>query len=280
MSRRYLNLGCGSRIHPDWENVDFYPTAPGVRVHDLHKRTPYADETFDVVYHSHVLEHFQRPAALRFLRECCRVLKPGGVIRIAVPDLERIARLYLEALEKASRGEPGWAENYEWMVLEMYDQCVREETCGALTEYLNRSSFANMDFVLQRWGVCAKRVVQVLRGSGASNENASARAKIAWDYILRSPGEVLRNKLVRLLLGPAGWEALRVGRFRREGEVHMWMYDHYSLGELLEKAGFAQPQQVGPTESRIPDWADFYLDAEPDGQVYKADSMYMEAVKP
>jgi hypothetical protein len=58
------------------------------------------------------------------------------------------------------------------------------------------------------------------------------------------------------------------------------MYDRYSLGKLLKKAGFTNPQQVGPSESRIPNWANFNLDTDANGRIYKADSMYMEAIKP
>jgi predicted SAM-dependent methyltransferase len=274
-----LNLGCGSRFHPDWENIDMHPYGAGVRVHDLTKRTPYGDETFDVVYHSHVLEHFPKKQALSFLQECRRILKSGGVVRVVVPDLERIARLYIEALEKASNGVPGWAENYEWMVMEMYDQTVREESSGGVTEYFSRNSIPNRDFILLRWGAFAVPYMSKSQGSAISRQGVSPQAKTAWAYVFRNPGKVLRSKLLKLLMGEKDWEALRIGRFRRTGEVHMWMYDFYSLGKLLESAGFNNARRVGPTESRIPNWSSFHLDTEPDGQVYKADSMYMEAVK-
>lgn len=108
--------------------MDFVATAPCVRAHDLRLGIPYADESFDVVYHSHLLEHFPKKAAPPFLRECRRVLKRGGIIRIAVPDLEKIARAYIEAFEKASHGIPSWREKYDWMMLELYDQTVREQS--------------------------------------------------------------------------------------------------------------------------------------------------------
>lgn len=272
---KYLNLGCGDRFHPDWENVDFYATGPNVRVHDLRKRTPYPDASFDVVYHSHVLEHFPRDAALILLQECYRLLKPGGIIRVAVPDLERIARLYLEALEKARR-EPEWHSNYEWMVIEMIDQCVREQSRGALIDYFKQDPLPNWNFISERMGAYGDSFAPSV-GGGQESTSASA---IAWGYVLRSPGRVIRRKLEKLFLGRSDFEALQVGRFRRSGEVHMWMYDAYSLGKLLERSGFKTPQRVGPTESRVQDWATFHLDSEPDGRTYKADSMYMEAVKP
>jgi len=273
--KTHLNLGCGDRFHPDWENVDFYPTGPNVRVHDLYKPLPYATGTFDAVYHSHILEHFPRQQAFSLLRECNRVLRPGGIIRVAVPDLERICRLYLETLEKASAGEPEWAENYEWMVMELFDQCVREETCGALTDYFRKNP--NMDFVVQRWGSYVLPLRERLLAKASQD---ALPTRTAWQYVLRHPLTVLRYKLTKSLLSKTDREALQIGRFRRAGEVHMWMYDRFSLARLLETAGFTQPQRVGATESRIADWAGFNLDTEPDGRVYKADSMYMEAFKP
>jgi predicted SAM-dependent methyltransferase len=277
---KYLNLGCGDRLHPDWENVDLYPTGPGVRVCDLRKRTPYGDETFDLVYHSHVLEHFPRQAAFGLLQECHRVLKRGGVIRVVVPELERIARLYLEALDKAAQGEPGWDHNYEWMVMEMFDQCVREGSHGAFVEYCQQDPIPNPDFILQRYGAYGNTFLEGFRRRQPAPKAVPSGSQKAWAYILRNPGTVALNKIARILIGQANWEAFRIGRYRRSGEIHMWMYDRYSLAKLLEKAGFANAQQVGPAESRIPDWTRFNLDTDSDGRTYKADSMYMEAVKP
>src|SRR5690606_18378616 len=74
-------------------------------VHDLSKGIPYEDNSVDAVYHSHTLEHIDRnlddPAngpGLLFTKECRRVLKPGGVLRIVVPDLERRCLAYVESL--------------------------------------------------------------------------------------------------------------------------------------------------------------------------------------
>ena len=58
------------------------------------------------------------------------------------------------------------------------------------------------------------------------------------------------------------------------------MYDRYSLARLLRDSGFRDPVRREANESLIPGWTKFNLDTEPDGTVYKPDSMYMEAVKP
>jgi ubiquinone/menaquinone biosynthesis C-methylase UbiE len=63
--------------------------------HDLTYGIPFPDATVDFVYSSHFLEHLNRPAGIRLLRDCYRVLRPGGAIRICVPDLEKAVQFYL-----------------------------------------------------------------------------------------------------------------------------------------------------------------------------------------
>src|SRR6478609_4023952 len=82
--RPYLNLGCGDKFHADWTNVDIAPHDPRVLTHDLRLPLPFEDESFEAVYHSHVLEHIPRAEARRFIGECWRVLVPGGVLRVVV----------------------------------------------------------------------------------------------------------------------------------------------------------------------------------------------------
>lgn len=57
------------------------------------------------------------------------------------------------------------------------------------------------------------------------------------------------------------------------------MCDRYSLAQTLEKAGFNSARKLGAAESAIPAWTSFNLDTEPDGKVYKPDSLYMEATR-
>ena len=74
-------------------------------------------------------------------------------------------------------------------------------------------------------------------------------------------------------------EATRLGQFRMGGEIHMWMYDRFSLAQALREVGFENIVQLGPHVSNISDWNVYELDVR-DGNVYDPTSLFMEAVKP
>jgi len=81
----------------DAGNLDFaaFCRANGIRWADAVSRIPHATATVDAIYASHMIEHLDRREARLFLQECRRVLRPGGVLRLAVPDLSVTVRDYL-----------------------------------------------------------------------------------------------------------------------------------------------------------------------------------------
>lgn len=107
----------------------FAELPPNIVVHDLAKGVPYPDGSVDVVYHSHLLEHLDRPVAEGFMREVARVLRPGGIQRIVVPDLEGVCRRYLEHLEKC-KADPAERARHDERVAELLEQSVRREAYG------------------------------------------------------------------------------------------------------------------------------------------------------
>ena len=252
-----LNLGCGASFHPDWLNVDLVAADPSVLVHNLREPLPFGDQSFAAVYHSHVLEHLPRERALPFIRECYRVLRAGGFLRVAVPDLERIATLYLENLRGALAGDPKCQQRYEWTVIELLDQLTRQHADGGeMFRYLCREPVPALDFVVERFGYEVTSKLEGIRAyvrAGLTPEKLEARR--------------------------AAWGAEAVGRFRTSGEVHLWMYDRYSLRLLLEAAGFRDIQVTPAHISRIPDFHQYGLDVMPDGSIRKPDSLFMEARK-
>jgi len=278
---RYLNLGCGSRCHPTWTNIDIAAHGPGVIAHDLSKGIPLPDSSCDVVYHSNLLEHMRRADAHPFMRECYRVLRAGGVLRVGVPDLEQISNLYLKKLNATFSGDVQAANDYEWMMLELYDQTVREGSGGEMLNWLRQDPLPNEAFVYERIGEEGRDLVRILRQSASEPPQQTRRRAIEMlSHSVRSLSASLRRRLVALLLGPADLRALEIGRFRLAGEVHHWMYDRYSLAKLMRAAGFREPIEQTATRSQIPGWSDFHLDTLPSGAVIKRDSFFMEAIKP
>jgi predicted SAM-dependent methyltransferase len=89
-----LHLGCGGNEIPGWLNTDLYPTSPSILSLDATKPFPFANDTFDYVFSEHMIEHIPYPAGCFMLRECFRVMKPGGTIRISTPDLRFVVDLY------------------------------------------------------------------------------------------------------------------------------------------------------------------------------------------
>ena len=273
-SIRMINLGCGHRFHPGWVNVDIAPSNPSVIRCDLSRSLPFSDASFDVVYHSNVLEHIRPEQVRTFIGECHRILKQWGVLRVAVPDLEQICRLYLQKLECAVAGEPNAGEECDWMVVELLDQCVRERSGGEMLNYLRRQPLAAEDFVIKRIGNEGRDMLSQIQNEAKPSTIQSKC--FSWRARLRA----IRLWLAVRLLGRETPRALQIGQFRMAGEVHQWMYDRYSLARLMTSAGFAAPQLVSSGTSRIQGWDQFYLEAGPDGTVHKPDSLVMEFLKP
>lgn len=270
MKERFLNLGCGDRFDPNWTNIDFNSTSPHVQAHDLMQGLRFSDSHFDLVYLSHVLEHFSRSAGLKLLRECHRVLRSGGIVRVVVPDLEQIAKMYLTELQKVSSGETTDSLAYDWMTLELYDQTTRENFGGEMIELIRTASSEGLEFIRKRIGGELDRIQDCERRRLLSGTKKTREKKASG----------LRRRLTRLVAGQEWIRAYDVGRFRLSGEMHLWMYDRFSLGRALKEAQFVTPRRVQPTESSIPNWSNFNLDTEPDGRIYKPDSLYMEATRP
>lgn len=89
-----LNLGCGAvKFEKPWINIDLDRSAD-IRW-DLTKPMPLEDSSCELIYSEHVLEHFPPDQGTALLSECHRALKPGGILRIAMPSLDRIASRYL-----------------------------------------------------------------------------------------------------------------------------------------------------------------------------------------
>ena len=99
-----LHLGCGWSYIENWVNVDLFATRADI-AWDLRQGMPLADDSVDAIFHEHMLEHLSLRDGLLFTEECRRVLKPGGVLRIGVPDAGACIDSY------SGKGNPDWARS-------------------------------------------------------------------------------------------------------------------------------------------------------------------------
>ena len=155
-----INLGCGNKtcqnpdvVNIDWsislviknnfflrilfskllskERFDNYKNLPNnIIVHDLRKGIPFENDSVDVVYHSHLLEHIDRSNIKDFQREVLRVLKPNGVQRIVVPDFYLLCKSYIEHYKDCiNKNEISNA--HDDFVASILEQSVRKEAYGS-----------------------------------------------------------------------------------------------------------------------------------------------------
>lgn len=89
-----LHLGCGNIRLPGFCNVDILVTPVVDVVSDISKLDNFKNNSIELIYACHVLEHFSHEEALRVLKRWFQVLAPGGELRISVPDIDRIVKIY------------------------------------------------------------------------------------------------------------------------------------------------------------------------------------------
>ncbi|MGH9890452.1 MAG: class I SAM-dependent methyltransferase [bacterium] len=197
-----LNLGCGVKtssadgvVNVDWSiylrlrrnplmrrftpfllrgerRARFISLPNNIVVHDLSRGIPFEDSSVDVVYHSHFLEHLDRAHVNGFLLEARRVLRPGGVHRIVVPDFEALARSYLDHIALCER-EEGARTTHDCRVSELLEQFVRVEAFGSSQQGRLRRAIENKLLgdarkrgEVHRWAYDRYNLTNLLRRSG------------------------------------------------------------------------------------------------------------------
>ena len=112
-SPQRLHLGAELFVLPDWFNTDLDPRSQGIYYVDATEPLPFPNASFDFIFFEHMIEHIPFADGLKLLGECRRILRGGGVVRVATPDLSNIL-----ALLSASRSE---TEAYLSWAVETFD---------------------------------------------------------------------------------------------------------------------------------------------------------------
>jgi SAM-dependent methyltransferase len=253
-----INLGCGSTYHSSWDNYDLVPANESIQELDLLKPMPFLDNSYIHCYCSHVIEHMPRSNVSKFIAEVYRIIKPGGVFRVVVPDLEAIVRNYITELDSASTGNVRSIARHEWMTIELLDQLTRTFSGGFMGRFWYSRPLLTRDLITQRLGLEATMWIDK---SDQDFSNGATPLDPKQVYEVHNVSEEDEMK------------------FRRQGEIHRWMYDRISLGVLLRDAGFQRVRVCSDQESSIPDFATFNLDTDKNGSVKKPDSLFMEGIR-
>lgn len=199
--RALLNIGCGVRAHRAWNNIDRSPYAwlvrhatlakllkrlgllseqrcqrleavdPQLVYGDVRRGLPFASDTFEAVYHSYFMGVIDRKQVPYVLRECHRVLKPGGTIRVVVRDFEQLVNRYTEAVAALGRGDDGAEGDHDAVASDMFELMVRRTARGTSE---------------QRFPMCV--LERFVRGNTVDQGEA-----LRWHYDEYSLGRLLRE---------------------------------------------------------------------------------------
>jgi len=254
---KYVNIGCGKIFHSDWINIDLIKSSNIIN-HNIKNGLPFANDEIEIIYHSHVLEHLSKSDAENFIKECYRILKPGGIIRIVVPDLEEICQEYLENLGNSYKTQDkNYLKKYNWNKLEMLDQIVRQKYGGNMGKDLFNDSL-DIEYAKKRGG---DTIIDILNNTEISDKKQKLSRKI-------------KNKIYHYF--PFFYQK----KFNDSGETHKWMYDKLDLKILLEKYGFKKYRLLDYKISTIPEWSRYNLDKSKYGDFpRKPYSLFVEAEK-
>jgi SAM-dependent methyltransferase len=121
---RKLQLGAGMTPLPGWLNTDLVPQGNGVVFLDATRPFPMRDESFDYVFSEHQIEHVTLEQGERMLRECFRVLKRGGTMRLATPSLEAMVALSTDTPSQLQRHYIRTVTDQYFPHLDLYEGAV------------------------------------------------------------------------------------------------------------------------------------------------------------
>lgn len=146
---RYVNVGCGANITDKYLNLDYF-WKPGIDLcWDVTKGIPCKENTIKGIFTEHCLEHISFSACKDVIAEFFRILRPGGVVRIIVPDAELYIELYI-----ASRGgkEVRFPNQGDYVFEDFFTPLMAVNRIFRDHEHLYAYDFETMSALLSRQG--------------------------------------------------------------------------------------------------------------------------------
>lgn len=209
---------------------------------------PFLDESFEVIYIRDILERIQESRAKSFLSDCLRALKPNGIIRVAIKDLEGICKNYINELEKFRQSKAPSDIRYNFSKLELLDKLVMEKKGGKITKFVKDNFNKDEKYLVDRIG---KESVESIKNTVIPetfiNETAIPSTNSEIEYSL---------------------------------EKYLNLFDFFSIKEVLNEAGFVDISQKSYNESINNDIKACNFDSDENGNIKHPDEIFIEARKP
>jgi len=273
----------------EWTTIKFttlpFPSTKDHYYYDVRRPLKFPDNSFDAVYPCHILEHLTLEEGKRFISEVFRVLKPGGICRLSLPELEGKVREYLKCLEEVAN-EPSERNilRYRWIIVEFIDQMVREKTGGKMFEMIQKGEFDPQQLKDRYEDTFACFLPEDFQKTMAWKLDTKPKSirdrlksKSAKDLALLPFRKIkaIFYKIARRIMTFC-WR----GDLRKEREALMWLHDRFSLKLLYEKLGFIDFKELTYKTSDIEFWDKYKLDQSNYGDHPIDPTIYLEARKP
>jgi predicted SAM-dependent methyltransferase len=127
-SIKRLQIGCGSNLLESWLNTDLNDIEDEIAFLDAGDKFPLPSNTFDFIYSEHVFEHLELSQQINMIQESYRILKVGGVLRIATPSLDFLFDLYKNPEEVSNKAYTSWAINHSKSLVNIKSQVQSKES--------------------------------------------------------------------------------------------------------------------------------------------------------
>jgi SAM-dependent methyltransferase len=276
-----LNLTCGPvyLLEDHLINIDFQAVGSEVRGHDLLTPLPFRDNEFDLVYCSHFFEDNPRVLVYSFLAECKRVLKPGDISHLVLPDSEEMFATYLDLRSKGLHPEA------DFVMIEIIDQRVRAQGGGELGAFYSRISLMDPSQQAYWNSFIAHRNGRTLEVNLSEHKSLPHPPRSQHNLIILLSTMLGKVKLrFRHIAHRLGLKLL-LPAFKRQnvsfasiGEKHCWLWDFHQLKAALELSGFSAVCRQSHILSQFSLFPFFPLDATANGMPRKGkESIYVEA---
>ena len=261
-----LNIACGDNFitENEWVNLDYESNNLNVIKCDVLKKIPFTENSVSSIYTSHFIEHIPLNKIDKFLQDCFRVLKYGGIIRIVTPDFVEMTRSYINAIDNNNPIE------FEYIKIEILDQLIRKKEGGNL-----RSTFKK---IIKEDNQEMKNLIKKRLGYNLEDNRLQNFRKEKKNY-LKIIKKIFINNYIRFIITllPAAFRSQNVN-LSKVGENHKWIWDYFDLKKRLEINGFSNIKLMNYDDSDIKNFP-YELDVENNLPRKGIQSFYVEATK-